>query len=109
MDLLLLTVLLPLLVGTLACFGLGKLTSVHGRALTALAAGGVALALLAGAAYALQAPLAELAASYGAGFALRGFGPLGLATVLGGAAALGWLGAGLVTGHFLRQTRPTDT
>ena len=74
-----------------------------------LAAGGVALALLAGAAYALQAPLAELAASYGAGFALRGFGPLGLATVLGGAAALGWLGAGLVTGHFLRQTRPTDT
>lgn len=74
-----------------------------------LAAGGVALALLAGAAYALQAPLAELAASYGAGFALRGFGPLGLTTVLGGAAALGWLGAGLVTGHFLRQTRPTDT
>ena len=46
MDLLLLTVLLPLLVGTLACFGLGKLTSVHGRALTALAAGGVALAAL---------------------------------------------------------------
>lgn len=74
-----------------------------------LSAGAVALALLAGAAYALQAPLAELAASYGAGFALRGFGPLGLATVLGGAAALGWLGAGLVTGHFLRQTRPTDT
>ena len=74
-----------------------------------LSAGAVALALLAGAAYALQAPLAELAASYGAGFALRGFGPLGLTTVLGGAAALGWLGAGLVTGHFLRQTRPTDT
>ncbi|MDC7807451.1 permease-like cell division protein FtsX [Luteimonas sp BLCC-B24] len=74
-----------------------------------LSAGAVALALLAGAAYALQAPLAELAASYGAGFALRGFGPLGLAAVLGGATALGWLGAGLVTGHFLRQTRPTDT
>ncbi len=74
-----------------------------------LSAGAVALALLAGAAYALQAPLAELAASYGAGFALRGFGPPGLAAVLGGATALGWLGAGLVTGHFLRQTRPTDT
>jgi len=23
-----------------------------------------------------------------------------------GAALLGWLGAGLVTGHYLRQTRP---
>ena len=37
-----LTVLLPLLLGTLACFGLGKLDAPYGRALTALAAGGVA-------------------------------------------------------------------
>ena len=46
MDLLLLTVLLPLLLGTLACFGLGKLSWANGRALTALAAGGVTLAAL---------------------------------------------------------------
>ena len=26
-----------------------------------------------------------------------------------GAGALGWIGASVVTGHFLRQTRPTDT
>ena len=24
-------------------------------------------------------------------------------------ALISWLGAGLVTGHFLRQTRPTET
>ena len=29
--------------------------------------------------------------------------------VLLGTTILGWLGAWLVTGHFLRQTRPTDT
>ena len=46
MDLLVLTVLLPLLLGTLACFGLGKLDAPYGRALTALAAGGVAAAAL---------------------------------------------------------------
>ncbi|MFN3616490.1 MAG: monovalent cation/H+ antiporter subunit A [Aquabacterium sp.] len=46
MDLLVLTVLLPLLVGTLACFVLGKNNSVAGRRLTALAAGAVTLAAL---------------------------------------------------------------
>lgn len=74
-----------------------------------LAAGAVALGLLAIAGRALQPPLAELAASYGAAFALRGFGPGGVLAVLAGAAVLGWLGGGIVTGHFLRQTRPTDT
>ncbi|MFN4162400.1 MAG: ABC transporter permease, partial [Stenotrophomonas sp.] len=29
--------------------------------------------------------------------------------VLVGTVVLGWLGAWLVTGHFLRQTRPTET
>jgi cell division transport system permease protein len=29
--------------------------------------------------------------------------------VLLGATLLGWLGAGLVAGHYLRQTRPTET
>ena len=73
-----------------------------------LTAGAVALGLLGVAGMALEAPLAELAASYGAGFSLRGFGPGGLLAVLGGATALGWIGAGVVTGHFLRQTRPTN-
>lgn len=71
-----------------------------------LASGAVALALLGAAAAALRAPLAEVAASYGATFALRGFGPLGVVAVLAGSTALGWLGGGIVTGHFLRQTRP---
>ena len=74
-----------------------------------LAAGALALGLLTAAWLALQAPLAELAASYGSGFALRGVDPLQAAVVLAAATALGWLGAGLVTGHFLRQTRPTET
>jgi cell division transport system permease protein len=26
-----------------------------------------------------------------------------------GAGLVGWFGAGLVTGHYLRQTRPTET
>ena len=74
-----------------------------------LGAGAVALGLLAIAGRALQPPLAELASSYGAAFALRGFGPPGVLAVLGVAALLGWLGGGIVTGHFLRQTRPTET
>ncbi|QCO68557.2 ABC transporter permease [Luteimonas yindakuii] len=73
-----------------------------------LAAGALALGLLALAGLALQAPLAELVAGYGSGFALHGFGlPQSLA-VVAGAALLGWLGAGVVTGHYLRQTRPTE-
>lgn len=74
-----------------------------------LAAGALALGLLTAAWLALQAPLAELAASYGSGFALQGVDPRQAALVLAGATLLGWLGAGLVTGHFLRQTRPTET
>lgn len=74
-----------------------------------LAAGAFAIALLTLAALALRAPIAELAASYGSGFVLRGFDPLAALAVVGGATLLGWLGAGVVTGHFLRQTRPTET
>ncbi len=74
-----------------------------------LVAGALALALLSAAASALQPPIAELAASYGSGFRLQGFAPLQALGVVIGAMALGWLGAGLVTGHFLRQTRPTET
>ncbi|HET6435452.1 MAG TPA: permease-like cell division protein FtsX [Xanthomonadaceae bacterium] len=74
-----------------------------------LAAGALALGLLTAAWLALQAPLAALAASYGSRFVLAGVDPREGALVLLGATALGWLGAGLVTGHYLRQTRPTET
>ena len=74
-----------------------------------LAAGALAIGLLTLAAIALRAPLATLAASYGSDFALDGFAPATAAGVVVGAAVLGWLGGGVVTGHFLRQTRPTDT
>lgn len=74
-----------------------------------LVAGAIALAMLTAADLALQAPLAELATSYGSRFALQGFTLVQAAGIVVGAGALGWLGAGLVTGHYLRQTRPTDT
>jgi cell division transport system permease protein len=73
-----------------------------------LAAGALALGLLTLAAWSLRAPLADLAATYGSRFQLSGFAPQVLVGVVVGAALLGWLGAGLVTGHFLRQTRPTE-
>lgn len=74
-----------------------------------LGAGALALAVLALAGAALQGPLAQLSASYGSGFALRGFSLLHTAALLAGSSVLGWLGARVVTGHFLRQTRPTET
>jgi cell division transport system permease protein len=73
-----------------------------------LAAGALALGLLTLAAWSLRAPLADLAATYGSHFQLAGFTPQVLVGVIVGAALLGWLGAGLVTGHFLRQTRPAE-
>ena len=71
-----------------------------------LAAGGLALGVLTLAWMGLREPLADLAARYGSDFALRGLDPLHAGGVLLGAGLLGWLGAGLVTGHYLRQTRP---
>ena len=74
-----------------------------------LGAGLVALGLLGAAGLALAGPLAELSASYGSRFALKGLDALHSGMVLVGTVLLGWLGAWLVTGHFLRQTRPTET
>ncbi len=74
-----------------------------------LAAGALALGLLAAAAYALRAPLQALSRSYGSAFALGGLDPLRAAGFVLAATVIGWLGAWLVTGHFLRQTRPTET
>ncbi|MDQ1091774.1 permease-like cell division protein FtsX [Xanthomonas sp. PPL139] len=72
-------------------------------------AGVLALGLLAASGMALGQPLAALADSYGSHFVLHGLDALHAGLVLLGTLLLGWLGAWLVTGHFLRQTRPTDT
>lgn len=74
-----------------------------------LGAGVLALLLLTAANVALRAPLAELATSYGSHFALHGFNPMQALLVLLSAMALGWIGGRVVTSHYLRQTRPTDT
>ncbi len=71
-----------------------------------LAAGVLAIALLSLANYYLAPPLSELAASYGSRFSLQGFNLLQALLVVLAAGVLGWLGAGIVTGHYLRQTRP---
>ena len=73
-----------------------------------LAAGALALGLLAVAGVLLQGRLTALVASYGSQFALSGPGWRGTVALLLGAAAMGWLGAWLATGHHLRRTRPTD-
>jgi len=72
-----------------------------------LVAGLLALALLTAADHALREPLAALAQSYGSQFALHGFDLTSAVCIVIGAGLLGWIGAGLVTGHYLRQTRPT--
>ena len=76
-------------------------------AIYGLAAGTLALGLLALAGIAMQPPLARLVTSYGGGFALRGPGAIGAAALLIGALLLGWLGAWLATGHHLRRNQPT--
>jgi cell division transport system permease protein len=70
-----------------------------------LLAGAIALGLLTAADLALREPVAELARSYGSAFRLQGFDPIRAAVAVLGAGAIGWLGAGLVAGHYLRQTR----
>lgn len=71
-----------------------------------IAAGALALVLLAGVNRALQPSLSALAGSYGSQFALQGFNVVQAAVAVAVAGFLGWIGAGFVTGHFLRQTRP---
>ena len=74
-----------------------------------LAAGAIALGLLVACGLALRGPLSALSASYGSHFVLSGLDVGRAGLVLLGTTLLGWLGAGLVTEHFLRQTRPTET
>lgn len=73
-----------------------------------LSAGLIALLVMLVAGLALQGPLSQLIASYGSTFRLHGPGFEGAIKVLGGATALGWVGAWLATGHHLRSTRPTE-
>jgi cell division transport system permease protein len=73
-----------------------------------LAAGLLALALLALAAALLQPGLASLVGSYGSSFRVHGPDVLSVVVIVFTTTALGWLGAWLASGHQLRQTRPTD-
>ena len=73
-----------------------------------LAAGLLALAVLAAAGQALAGPLARLGESYAMPLALGGLDAVRTLAVLAAATGLGVLGAWLATGHHLRQTRPTD-
>jgi cell division transport system permease protein len=75
-------------------------------AIYGLAAGALALLLLALADMALQPSLAKLVASYGGDFQLEGPGRIGELGLLIGPLLLGWLGAWLATGHHLRLNRP---
>jgi cell division transport system permease protein len=50
-----------------------------------------------------------LAQGYGSRLALGGIDHLRAEGFVLAATVVGWLGAWLVTGHFLRQTRPTET
>lgn len=74
-----------------------------------LAAGALALGLLFAAGHVLRPPLEALVASYGGDFVFKPLDLLHSSLVLAVTTLLGWLGAWWVTGHFLRQTRPTDT
>ncbi|MDR5867157.1 permease-like cell division protein FtsX [Halomonas koreensis] len=54
----------------------------------------------------LAAPIAALAASYGASFQLPALGAAGSATLLGCSTLLGWLGAWIAVSRHLAQIRP---
>jgi len=73
-----------------------------------LAAGGLALGLLALAGVALQPTQSALMTSYGSPFNFHGIEPLLALIVLVGAMFLGWLGAWWAAGHHLRHTRPVE-
>ena len=72
-----------------------------------LLSGLIALGLLTAADSALRQPIAHLAQTYGSAFRLQGFDPIRAGVAVLVAGVIGWLGAGLVTGHYLRQTRST--
>jgi cell division transport system permease protein len=71
-----------------------------------LLAGGLAIGLLSIALWYLQGPLNELLTSYSSGFRLRSLNLVQAAAIVLASGLLGFLGAWLASGHYLRQTRP---
>lgn len=57
----------------------------------------------------LRAPMDGLVATYAGGFALAGPGVAASAGVLATAASLGWLGARVAAGHYLRTSLPAHS
>ena len=79
---------------------------LHFGVLIGLLAGALALAGATIAGFALHGPLSALVATYAGGFALAGPGAAEAAVVLATAASLGWLGARVAAGHYLRTSLP---
>ena len=70
-----------------------------------LLSGVVALILIAVMRVSLTEPLVQLTTTYNSDFSLNGFSPAQHVIIVAGAALLGWLGAWMVTTHYLRQIR----
>lgn len=70
-------------------------------------AGAAALLGVIGVGVALSAPLDALVRTYAGGFSLSGPSPAAVAVALFASALLGWLGARVAAGHYLRTSRPT--
>jgi len=70
-------------------------------------AGCVALLGVVAVGVALSTPLAALVDTYAGGFSLSGPSPLPVALALFSSSLLGWLGARVAAGHYLRTLRPT--
>jgi cell division transport system permease protein len=71
-----------------------------------LLGGLLALAIVVAASAALAAPVSQLASLYGSGFSLSGLGLREAAVLLGGGAALGWLGAWIAAARNLSRIEP---
>jgi cell division transport system permease protein len=71
-----------------------------------LAGGLVAVGLVLVALAVLEAPIGRLAAAYGGSFTLTGLTPREMLTVVGGGAALGFVGAWLAASYHLRRIEP---
>lgn len=82
---------------------------LHFGVLLGALAGALALAGVFAIGALLRAPMAELVATYAGGFALAGPGVGEAVAVLAGAAVLGWLGARVAAGHYLRTSLPAGS
>jgi cell division transport system permease protein len=71
-----------------------------------LAGGLLAVGLIAAGLFTLGPFVGRLAAAYGSGFTLKGLAPQEWAAVIGGGAALGFIGAWLAAAYHLRRIEP---